>query len=225
MKFLLVEDEEVYLLATSKFLKQKGYVCETATDYQEALDKMLVYEYDCIILDLNLPGGNGLSLLKELKKVHPEAAVIIASSNHSTENKIESLLMGSDDYITKPFDFHELEARIHAIIRRRKFQGEQTYDFKEIKIQPSSQIVTVNDQKLILTQTEYNLLVYFISNKNKTLTKESIAENMYGDNMDQADSYEFIYSHIKNLRKKLLKLGSGDYIKAVYGIGYCWTAD
>jgi DNA-binding response OmpR family regulator len=133
--------------------------------------------------------------------------------------------MGSDDYITKPFDFHELEARIHAIIRRRKFQGEQTYDFKEIKIQPSSQIVTVNDQKLILTQTEYNLLVYFISNKNKTLTKESIAENMYGDNMDQADSYEFIYSHIKNLRKKLLKLGSGDYIKAVYGIGYCWTAD
>src|SRR6185312_6199515 len=134
MKILLVEDEPVYMLATSKFLKQKGYICETADDFDEALNKMLIYEYDCIILDLNLPGGNGITLLNELKKEKPDAAVIIASSKSTTEEKIEGLASGSDDYITKPYDFNELDARSKALIRRKSFKGSQKVEFKEISI-------------------------------------------------------------------------------------------
>ena len=224
MKILLVEDELVYQLATSKFLKQQGYLCETASDYKEALNKMLIYEYDCIILDLNLPDGNGIALLNKLKKEKPDSAVIIASSKSTTEEKIEGLTSGSDDYITKPYNFNELEARLKAIIRRKNFKGSQVIEFKEINVDINSKTVTVNGKTISLTHTEYDLLVYFIGHKNKVVTKEAIAENVRGDDMDQADSFKFIYSHIRNLRKKLLDAGSGDYIHAIYGTGYNWHA-
>ena len=225
MKILLVEDEQVYKLATSRFLKQQGYICETADDFKEALNKMLIYEYDCIILDLNLPGGNGITLLNELKKEKPEAAVIIASAKSSTQEKIEGLTSGSDDYITKPYDFNELDARLKALIRRKSFKGTQAVEFKEITVNIDSKIVMVNGKTISLTHTEYDLLVYFIGHKNKVVTKEALAENVRGDDMDQADSFKFIYSHIRNLRKKLLEGGAGDYIHAVYGTGYNWHAD
>jgi DNA-binding response OmpR family regulator len=225
MKILIVEDEDVYLIPVTKFLKQRGYVCETASDYKEALNKMLVYEYDCIILDINLPGGNGLDLLKELKKVKPEAPVIIASSRSTTEEKIEGLHLGSDDYIGKPYDFNELDARLNSIIRRKNFGGSDIIEFKEIQIITASQKTKVNDNPVTLTHTEYDLLLYFIAHKNKVVTKEAIAENLRGDNIDQADSYEFIYSHIRNLRKKLLSEGAGDYIHTVYGVGYNWYSE
>ncbi|MFN3406084.1 MAG: response regulator transcription factor [Cytophagaceae bacterium] len=225
MKLLIVEDEETYLMATSKFLEKKGFLVETATDFDEALDKITMYEYDCIILDINLPGGNGIDLLKELKKSHPDAGVIIASSKDKVEEKIEGLVAGSDDYITKPYDFNELEARITAIIRRRSFKGETLITFKEIKINPDERDVQVNGKHIELTQTEYELLIYFITNKNKAIKKENIAEKIWGDEMDQADSFNFIYSHIKNLRKKLIDAGADDYIHTVYGIGYKWYAE
>ena len=225
MKILIVEDEKDLRESIVSYLKQEGYLCESVANYHDALEKILVYEYDCIVVDIMLPGGTGLDLIKEIKKAKLKGGVIIISANNSLEDKIKGLEMGSDDYLTKPFHLSELNARVKSIIRRRSFEGNSEIIFNEIKIIPESREVFVHEKGIILTTKEYELLLFFIANKGRVIPKDSIVEHLWGDNIDQADSFDFIYTHIKNLRKKLIQAGCKDYLTTVYGIGYKFLHD
>ena len=221
MKLLLIEDEVDLRDSLVQYLKTEGYALETASNYIEGEDKVSTYDYDCLIVDIGLPGGSGLDLIKLLKQKDSDAGVIIISAKNSLDDKLVGLDIGADDYLTKPFHLSELNARIKSIIRRRNFKGVNVFEFNEIKIQFDSRAVWVHDTEIILTRKEYDLLLYFITNKTKVLDKEAIAEHLWGDNMSiAADSFDFIYTHIKNLRKKLVDANSKDYIQTVYGIGY-----
>lgn len=221
MKLLLVEDEIDLQESIVTYLQSEGFAIETASDYIEGEDKVSLYNYDCLIIDITLPGGSGLDLIRLLKQKDTEAGVIIISAKNSLDDKLVGLDIGADDYLTKPFHLSELNARIKSIIRRRNFKGGNTLDYNEIQITLDSRKVTVSGKEIVLTKKEYDLLLYFITNQSKVLDKEAIAEHLWGDNMSlMADSYDFIYTHIKNLRKKLIDAGSIDYIHTVYGIGY-----
>ena len=193
---------------------------ETAIDYERASEKADLYEYDCVIVDITLPKGSGLDIIKELKEKRSDAGIIIVSAKNSVDDKIKGLELGSDDYLTKPFHLSELNARVKALIRRKNFDGTDELKMNEIRIDLNSHTVFIKKEEVILTQKEYDLLLYFISNKNKVVTKNAIAEHLWGDDSDQSASYDFIYTHIKNLRKKLLDKGCEDYITTIYGIGY-----
>lgn len=223
MKILIIEDERELLNAIKEYFQSEGYLCEEASDFQEGAAKISRYEYDCIIADIGLPGGNGLKLIAELKAKKSDTGIIIISARNSLEDKITGLDLGSDDYLTKPFHLSELNARVKSILRRRKFKGDNEVRFKEISLNLDTFRTTVNGSTLVLTKKEFDLLLYFISNPNKVLTKESIVEHLWGDYMDSADSYDFIYTHVSNLRKKLVDSGSNDYVKTVYGVGYKFT--
>ncbi len=220
MKILLIEDEKDLLDSMKMYLESEGYICETANDYQKASEKVNVYDYDCIVVDITLPKGSGLQIIEELKEKKSEAGIIIVSAKNSLDDKLRGLELGSDDYLTKPFHLSELNARIKAVIRRKNFDGKNEISLNEIKIDLPSRTVYIKNNLLTLTTKEYELLLFFISAKNKVITKNAIAEHLWGDDMDQSDSYDFIYTHIKNLRKKMLEKGCEDYIKTVYGIGY-----
>lgn len=220
MKILIVEDEEKLLRSILDYLKSEKYVCEYATDYAEASEKIFLYEYDCIILDLTLPHGDGLGLLKELKDKKAETGVIIISARNSLDDRIKGLELGSDDYLAKPFHLSELNARVKAIIRRKGFEANNVIEFNEISVDINAKVVTINGTNPTLTHKEYELLLYFMRNKKRVITKNSIAEHLWGDDMDMAESFDSLYAHIKNLRKKILVCGAPDYIKTVYGLGY-----
>ncbi|MDD5571114.1 MAG: response regulator transcription factor [Bacteroidales bacterium] len=220
MKILVVEDEKELSNSIVSYLKQEGYVCESAMDYPAGSEKADVYNYDCVIVDITLPGGSGMDIIRELKGKNSDTGIIIISAKNSLDDKISGLDIGADDYLTKPFHLSELNARVKSIIRRKKFEGNREIIFNEIKITPDEMKVFVNKKEIILTKKEYDLLVYFISNKNRVVTKESIAEHLWGDEIDTVDSFDFIYTHIKNLRKKIIEKGGEDYVKTVYGIGY-----
>ncbi|MBI1226972.1 MAG: response regulator [Bacteroidetes bacterium] len=222
MKILVIEDEFALREAITGYFLKEGFVCEAASDFQEASEKVALYEYDLVVLDISLPGGNGLDVLRQLKKIHPETAVLILSAKNSLDDKITGLDLGADDYLTKPFHLPELNARVKAQLRRRFFKGNQQIVFEEIEIDPTNNLMQVQGRPVELTKKEYDLLLYFISNKNRVLTKAAIAEHLWGDYMDLADNFDLIYSHIKNLRKKILQYGGNDYIKTVYGMGYKW---
>lgn len=220
MKLLLIEDEKSLADTVSAYLKQEGYLCETARDFHTADEKAELYKYDCILVDITLPGGSGLDLVKRIKKTHADTGIIIISARNSVDDKIQGLDLGADDYLTKPFNLAELNSRIKSVIRRRHFEGNKEIQFEEISIQPESQIVSVKGNNITLTKKEYDLLLFFVTNKNRVITKEAIAEHLWGDDMDMAESFDFIYTHMKNLRKKLADHGCGDYLKTVYGMGY-----
>lgn len=220
MKILLVEDEKGLSDSISTYLKQEGHLCEVVIDFKSADEKIELYQYDCILVDINLPDGNGLNLIKSLKKLKAQAGIIIISAKNSVDDKIEGLDLGADDYLSKPFSLAELNSRIKSVLRRRKFEGNDEIVFNEITIKPNESTVLVNGASVTLTKKEYDLILFLISNKNRILTKETIAEHLWGDDMDMADSYDFIYTHIKNLRKKLVEKGCQDYMKTVYGMGY-----
>lgn len=223
MKILIVEDETVLRETLGEYLEEEGYVCEFAGTYLQAEDKVELYEYDIIILDIGLPDGNGMDILDRLKQLRPETGVLIVSAKNSLDDKISGLDAGADDYITKPFHLPELNARIKSLIRRRLFKGNKLLEFNEIKIDPASNIILINDQEVNLSKKEYDLLLYFITNKRRVLTKAAIAEHLWGDYMDLADNFDLVYSHVKNLRKKITQHGGSDYIKTIYGMGYKFT--
>jgi DNA-binding response OmpR family regulator len=220
MKVLLIEDEKQLADSIVSYLEGEGYNCEIATDFNSADDKVQVYDYDCVLLDITLPGGNGLDVLYHLKKRKPDASVIIISAKNSVDDKIRGLDLGADDYIVKPFHLSELNARLKSVIRRRNFAGSNEIVFNEIKVDTNSMIVTIKGEPVVLTKKEYDLLLFFMSNSNRVITRESIAEHLWGEEMDGIDSFDFIYSHIKNLRKKIMEKGGADYIQTVYGMGY-----
>jgi DNA-binding response OmpR family regulator len=220
MKVLIVEDEVSLAESIENYLYQEGYRCELAYTFAKASEKVNLYNYDCVVVDIGLPDGSGLNIIKEIKKSKSNAGIIIISARNALDDKIDGLEIGADDYLTKPFHLSELNARIKSLIRRRSFNGSNEIIFNEITINPDNFEVFVNSQLLTLTKKEYDLLLYFLSNKNRVVTKESIAEHLWGDNMDLIDSYDFIYTHIKNLRRKMVEKGGNDYIQTIYGTGY-----
>lgn len=220
MKLLIVEDEQALRDNIVSYLGNGEIICEQACNFNEAQDKLFAFNYDILVLDIMLPDGNGLNILKLLKKLHPETGVLIISAKNGLDDRVNGLELGADDYLTKPFHLSELNARLKAIYRRRKFQGHTTINYEEISIDTDTHEVKVSEQSLILTLKEYELLLFLVSNKNRVLTKQNIAEHLWGDNVDFLDSFDFVYQHIKNLRKKITAAGGNDYIKTIYGLGY-----
>lgn len=223
MKILIIEDERELSASICAYLKNEKFFCEAAYDFSSAIEKISLYEYACIILDISLPGGSGMDILKELKANNKADGVLIVSAKNSLDDKVSGLKSGADDYLTKPFYLPELGARVAAIIRRKSFDGNNFLQFGGLLLNLDEKTVKANHKILDLTRKEYDLLLYFISNKNKVISKGAIAEHLWGDDMDMADNYDFIYTHIKNLRKKILQAGCHDYIKSVYGMGYRFT--
>jgi DNA-binding response OmpR family regulator len=220
MKILIVEDEIELIESMASYLENEDFICEKATNFFDAEDKLISFNYDVVILDITLPDGSGIDLLKQIKDRDSKVGVLIVSAKNSLDDKLEGLDLGADDYITKPFHLAELNSRVKSLIRRQKFDGNDSIVFNEIEINPTSKEVTINNRLIELTRKEYNLLLYFISNKNKVVTKESIAEHLWGDEIEMADSFDFIYTHLGNLRKKIKKYGANDYVKTMYGLGY-----
>jgi len=223
MKILIIEDETELLSILDSYLTETGYSCEQAAEFDVAHEKISLYEYDIILLDITLPGGNGLDLIRALKKINQKTGVIVVSAKNSLDDKILGLDLGADDYMTKPFQLSELNSRIKAVIRRRQFEGTSQIQFNEIEVDAENKTVKVHEQPVVLTKKEFDLLLFFLINKNRLLTKEVIAEHLWGDNIDLADNFDFIYTHINNLRKKIMYGGGLDYIKTVYGMGYKFT--
>jgi len=222
MKLLLIEDEKELAVSIKKYLTDKNFIIEWVNNKKDAIDKISIYEYDCILLDLMLPDGNGFDILKEVKDQKKTDGIIIISAKETLETRIEGFEIGADDYITKPFHLSELLVRVQALIRRKNFNGNNFIAFNEIQIDTLSKTVKVNSQKIDFTKKEIDLLLYLIGNENRVLSKSAIAEHLSGDMADMLDNHDFVYAHIKNLKRKLNDAGCGDYIKSVYGLGYKW---
>ena len=220
LKLLIIEDEISLKQSMVEFLTASSYLCESAVTYKDALEKIELYDYDCIILDIMLPGGSGLDLLKNLKQNNKSEGIIIISAKGELDDKIIGIEMGADDYLAKPFHLSELAVRVAAIIRRKSFQGKSQLVIGEICINLQGKEVSIQNKVLDLTQKEYQLLLYLAINKNRVLSKNAIAQHLWGDDMDFPDNYDFIYAHIKNLRKKIVAAGSDDCIRSIYGEGY-----
>lgn len=220
MKILIVEDERELAKSMVQYLRQESYICEVAYTAKEAIEKVLVHDYDCILLDINLPDGNGLTILEKIKKSDNLEGVLIVSARNSLDDKIKGLNLGADDYMAKPFHLSEMGARISAIIRRKRFGGSNTLTFHELTIDLLGKVVTANNRPADLTRKEYDLLLFLVSNKNRVVSKNAIAEHLSGDLAEVFENFDFIYAHMKNLKKKLMEAGCQDYIKTIYGLGY-----
>ncbi|MBJ6146122.1 response regulator transcription factor [Hymenobacter sp. BT559] len=220
MKLLLVEDEAALRTTLVPALAQNGYVVEVAINFAQAYEKIKLYRYDCVLVDLTLPDGDGLDLVRSLKADGSPAGVLIFTARDTLEDRITGLDLGADDYLVKPFHLSELNARVRAIIRRRQFQGQHHIAFRDLLVWPEQNEVLVHGEALTLTRKEYDLLLYLLANPGRVLTKEAIAEHLCGDQVDAADSFDFIYTHLKNLRKKLQEHGAENYIRTLYGVGY-----
>ncbi|MCB0638325.1 MAG: response regulator transcription factor [Lewinella sp.] len=222
MKILIVEDEAALARDMISYLTSEHYHCEWAATYSEAAEKIFVYDYDCILLDLMLPGGDGLSLLAEIKVQQKPDGVIIISAKDALADKVRGLELGADDYLAKPFHQAELAARIHSVIRRRQFDSQNIMTLRELTIDIQARTVMVHGRPVNLTKKEFDLLLFFLGNKNRVLSKAALAEHLSGDFADMFDNHDFVYAHVKNLKRKLKEAGYGGYIKTVYATGYKW---
>lgn len=225
MKILIIEDEKQLLDSMVIFLKESGMSCDTAMSLAGAIEKIDASDYDCIVLDIGLPDGSGLKIINEMQTKENQTSIVIVSARNSLDDRLTGLNFGADDYVTKPFYMPELVARIKSVVRRRSPQESNEIVFNELRVVPDEMLMYVSDKMISLTKKEHELMLYLISNQNKVLTKESIAEHLWGDHADIADSFDFIYSHIKNLRKKITDNGGKDYLKSIYGVGYKFVAE
>lgn len=225
LKILIVEDEVELLNSIGSFLKDSGMDCDLASRLEDAVALVQARDYNCIVLDIGLPDGNGLKLINELQDKEHQCGIVIISARDSLDDRLTGLNIGADDYITKPFYMPELVARIKSVYRRRAHQGKNEIIHNELRVMPDEMMMYVNSTAIALTKKEHELLMYLLNNTNKVLTKESIAEHLWGDHADMADSFDFIYSHIKNLRKKITDNGGKDYLRSIYGVGYKFTAE
>jgi|SRR5690554_6084762 DNA-binding response OmpR family regulator len=225
MKILIIEDDIELTDWISEALEQEKYLCEQAFDFNQAWEKVNLYAYDLYIIDINLPKGSGLDVIKTIKSKHLKSGIIIISARNALEHKIEGLDLGADDYITKPFDMAELIARVKSLIRRQHFSGCSVLHCGGMKIDTNTRTISIQNKPVSFTKSEYDILLFFCSNPQRILTRESIAEHIWGDNMDLADSFDFIYSHIKNIRKKITDFSFANPILSVYGIGYKLNTD
>ncbi len=223
MKVLIVEDEHKLSDSIVDYLEGEKYLCEQAFDFNDAIMKARIYDYDCVLLDLMLPSGNGLDILRDIKRRNNPAGVIIVSAKDSLDDKLKGLQIGADDYLAKPFHLAELSMRIYALIRRKEFGANNKLECGGISIDLLEKSVAASGHSLTLTKSEYDLLLFFIGNKNRVLSKGAIAEHLSGDFADMMDNFDFIYTHIKNLKAKLAEVGIKDCVKNVYGMGYKWN--
>lgn len=222
MKILIVEDEQDLAESVAEYLSQESYLCEFAHTFQKAWDKIEEYQYDCILLDIMLPDGNGIKLLEKLKQLHKQDGVIIISAKDALDDKIKGLQIGADDYLTKPFHLAELAARVYSVIRRKQFANNNVIEQNELQIDLLAKTVNISGNPINLTKKEFDLLIYFVGNKNKVISKSTLAEHLSGDFADMLDNHDFVYAHIKNLKKKLHEAGCDIYLKTIYGTGYKW---
>lgn len=222
MKILIIEDEIEIATSIKNYLSSNDFICESASTLKIAIEKIDLHSYDCILLDLMLTDGDGFKILELLKKQNKTEGVIIISAKDTLETKIEGLTLGADDYLTKPFHLSELLVRIQALVRRKQFNGNNVISFNEIEIDTISKSVKIRGNKIEFTKKEMDLLLFLIGNKNKVLSKSAIAEHLSGDMADMLDNHDFVYAHIKNMKKKLKEMGATDYLKSVYGTGYKW---
>ncbi|MGL4806759.1 MAG: response regulator transcription factor [Bacteroidales bacterium] len=226
MKILIIEDEVEIAKSIITFLKRESMTLEHVTTLRDAKDYVQMYEYDCLVVDIALPDGSGLDIVRQIKESYPDTGVIILSAKDTLEDRVKGLELGADDYLVKPFHLVELHARIRSILRRRLQKGVNEIRFNEITILADSHKVFVNDNELLLTKKEFALLYYFMVNKERILSKETIVDHLWGDTIGiSADSLDFVYTHLRNLRKKLLSAGCEDYIKTVYGVGYKFSEE
>lgn len=225
MKVLVIEDEYELLSSIESFLLSENFIVEKATDFASGIDKVLLYKYDCILLDISLPGGSGLKILDEMKKNDITGNIIIISAKDSVEDKISGLDLGADDYLTKPFHLAELYARIKAVLRRKQQDGQDILKLGNLSVDFTQRHATIADEQLKLNRKEFDILSFFATNLNRLITKEVLAEHVWGDNIDSADSFDFIYAQVKNLRKKLKDNGADPVIENVYGVGYKMILD
>ena len=223
MKILIIEDEPSLRELIQRSLEKERYVVEAAADFQSGLRKIEDYDYDCVLLDIMLPDGNGLNLLEQLKKMRKRENVIIISAKDSLDDKVLGLELGADDYLPKPFHLAELNARIKSVIRRQRRDGEMDIRLANIRIVPDTFQVFVDDKEIELNRKEYDILLYFANRPGRLVNKHTLAESVWGDHIDQVDNFDFIYAQIKNLRKKLKDAGALAELKAVYGFGYKMT--
>jgi DNA-binding response OmpR family regulator len=220
MKILVIEDEPQLLQSIIDSLEKEHYVVESASDYPSAAEKVFVYDYDCILLDIMLPKGSGLEILEELRDAGKSENVIIISAKDSLDDKLLGLELGADDYLTKPFHLAELNARVKAVLRRNTLDGKSTIDYGNLSLDPDARSVNIENKEVTLNRKEFDVLKYFLINKNRLITRTGLAEHVWGDHIDQADNFDFIYYQITNLRKKLKQANANVKIEAVYGVGY-----
>jgi DNA-binding response OmpR family regulator len=220
MRLLIIEDERELAKSIAKYLSKENYIIDIANNFKEADQKVGDNEYDCALVDLMLPDGNGMDIVKVIKEEQPVCGIIIITAKDTLDDKVLGLEIGADDYITKPFHLAELNARLKSLIRRRNFSGSDEIKFSDLTIDIDKREVKVYGKLVDLTKREYDILLFFISNKERVVTKETIVEHVWGDDSSIFDNFDFVYTHIKNLRKKLIENGAKDYINSVYGIGY-----
>lgn len=225
MKILIIEDERKLSDSIVSYLSGEKYLCEQAFSFDEARMKVNVYDYDCVLLDLMLPGGNGLDILRDIRKRRNSVGVIIVSAKDSIDDKVKGLQIGADDYLAKPFHLAELSMRIYAVIRRRDFSANNFIESNGIRINLLNKSVVVGDVPVVLTKSEYELLVFFIGNHGRVVSKSALAEHLSGEMADMMDNHDFVYTHIKNLKAKLGAAGCNDCIRNVYGMGYKWQEE
>lgn len=222
MKILIIEDERQLSENIATYLSADNYLCEQAYNFDTAIEKILLYTYDCILLDLNLPGGDGLKILEEIKRHDIDSGIIIISARDSLDDKITGLKIGADDYLSKPFSLSELSIRIYALLRRMHFSNNNVLKSNSLEINLLAKTVSIDHITVPLTKSEYDLLLFLIGNRNRVVSKNAIAEHLSGDMADMLDNYDFVYAHIKNLKSKLGDAGCINCIKTVYGTGYQW---
>ena len=220
MKLLIIEDEFSLQEMMSATLRKEGYIVETASTYAAAVEKLGAYSYDCILLDITLPDGNGLDILEEIKKSGSGVNVIITSARDSLDDKIRGLELGADDYLAKPFHLAELAARIRSVTRRSRNAGELAYNVGNVSLFEASQRLTVDGREVTLLKKEFDILKYFLMRPGHMVDKAVLAEAVWGDHADQSDDFQYVYAQMKNLRRKLAEAGADIEIKAVYGFGY-----
>ncbi len=223
MKLLIIEDEQELLRSMMEYIRGDGYICDSSSRFTDALNKINLNEYDCFVVDITLPGGSGLDLIRHLKKVQQNAGVIIISAKNSLDDKLKGLDLGADDYLTKPFHLAELNSRIKSVLRRRFYSGSSSITLNELRIDTEKHQVFVHNNEVILTKKEFDILLYLVTNKERVITKEGILEHIWGDDSNTFDNLDFVYTHIKNLRKKLIAQQCPDYIRSIYGTGYKFT--
>jgi DNA-binding response OmpR family regulator len=225
MKILIVEDQKELADSIADFIKQDGYIFDICNNFSEAYQCININEYDCAIVDIMLPDGSGLDVIRLLKKIQSRCGIIVVSAKNSLDDKITGLNLGADDYITKPFHLSELNARIKSVIRRRNFGGNSLITINELKIDVDKREVKVCEETINLTRKEFDVLIFFISNNKRVITKEAIIEHIWGDDSNTFNNLDFVYTHIKNLRKKLSEAGAKNYINSVYGVGYKFSVE
>lgn len=220
MKILIVEDEASLQELMTLALKKEGYVVENASDYDTAIERLSVYSYDCVLLDIMLPGGSGLDILGYVKKLRSKVNVLIISAKDSIDDKVKGLELGADDYLAKPFHLAELVARIRSVVRRSRNDGEFAYRLGNVVLEPDSNRLIVDGKDVPLLKKEFDILAYFMQRPGHLVDKTVLAEAVWGDHVDQADNFQFVYAQVKNLRRKLEDAGADIGIKSVYGFGY-----